>query len=625
MVKKLFSLLPLRATSFSTDKLKTRFVVVSIFGATVLAALALVGFLIQSYALQQQESLQVFHSIISRQIGIVQKMSLLAEELKGDLDTRKRSELIRRFRQNFSDLKETKQKLRDWAQGYQSLSVAQTGQLLRTSGLEEQIETYLATAETITETGPYSPEAVRAQTERFTHRVRTDLVDVLNNILSQIVNEANKKADLLKWTSYSIVALILLSAMLLWVFVFNPMFKTILAQQESMVDAVFRAEAASRSKTEFLANISHEIRTPMTAILGYAEVLEAKSETKPEVRQAFEVIKTNANHLMRLIDDILDVSKIEAGGVEVSSEKVDLKQLILEVQALLKVKAEQKGIYLKFSSKGLVPQHFHSDPVRLKQILFNIIGNAIKFTDKGGVRILVSYQENATGGALQFLIKDSGCGIPPNQLRRLFKPFVQADTTSRRHHGGTGLGLVLSKRLAIMLGGDVEVVETVENEGTTFSVTLQPEKLGPLVALEFSETQVFEQPKRNNGDALLNDRLEGTKILVVDDAIENCNLFKLYLEKAQAQVDVAYSGEEALKRTSEKDFDLIFLDLQMPGKDGFEVLKELRNRSFDKPIIALTAHAMPEERQKTLSFGFNEHVSKPVSAATLVSTVVRFI
>ncbi len=620
------SLFQLRRASFSTQRLKGRFLVVSLLGMLVLGSLSLIGFLIQSYALQQQESLQTFHSIVSKQVGTVQKMALLAEELKaGDLNATKRSALLQRFRMNFQELKESKGELRKWINTYSPYSSGSTD-LLKSSGLEEQISSYLATAETITDTGPYSPEAVRAQAERFTHRVRTDLVDVLNIVLVQIVNEANSKAQLLKWTSYSVVALVFCSALLLWLLVFSPMFKTILIQQESLVDAVYRAEAASRSKTEFLANVSHEIRTPMTAILGYAEVLEAQQETKPEVRQAFQVIKTNANHLMRLIDDILDVSKIEAGGVEVSSEKVDLEQVIREVHSLLYVKAEQKGIYLRFSAQGLVPKFFKSDPVRLKQILFNVIGNAIKFTDKGGVRVLITYRadDELSSGVLQFLIKDTGCGIPADQIKRLFRPFTQVDTTSRRHHGGTGLGLVLSKRLAVMLGGDVSIIESGVDSGTTFAITIDPGEVGPLESM--ASLAVLQAPKSaHTKDALVNNFLSNAKILVVDDAVENCNLFKIYLEKARAEVDVAYNGNEALERTLEKDYDIIFLDLQMPGKDGFEVLKELRSRSFKKPIIALTAHAMPEERQKTLSYGFDEHVSKPVSADKLVSTALRFL
>lgn len=626
MLGQLKNLFSFKSPSFSSQRLKGRFFVVSILGLVVLGSLSTVGFLVQNYALTQQESLQTFHSIVSRQVATVQKMSILAEELKaGNLTIKKRSELLQVFRNNVEELRKSKALLREWI--ITTYTTEATERLLRNTGLEEQLASYLESAETITDTGPYSPAAVRAQAERFTHRVRTDLVDVQNLVLNQVVTEAQAKANLLKWTSYSVVALVFGSAFLLWLLVFNPMFKTILTQQENLVEAVYRAEMASRSKTEFLANISHEIRTPMTAILGYAEVLEAKQETKPEVRQAFKVIKTNANHLMRLIDDILDVSKVEAGGIEVASEKVSLRQIVQEVHSLLKVKAEQKEIYLKFSAQGRVPDYFHTDPVRLKQILFNVVGNAIKFTDSGGVRVLIFYRadQNSSSGQLQFLVKDSGCGIPSDQVQRLFKPFIQVDTTSRRQHGGTGLGLVLSKRLAQMLGGDTEIVETVENKGTTFSVTIDAGEVGPLVSM------TFEAPAESQGilpdvpDALVNNQLQAAKILVVDDAIENCNLFRIYLEKAQAKVDVAHNGNEALSLAKENNYDLVFLDLQMPGKDGFEVLKELRSRDFNRPVIALTAHAMPEERRKTLSYGFDEHVSKPVSADKLISTAMRFL
>lgn len=626
MLRRLKNLFGMQSSSFSSQKLKGRFLVVSLLGLVVLGSLSTVGFVVQNYALTQQESLQVFHGIVSKQVGIVQKMSLLAEELKaGNLTVKKRSELLQGFRQNVTDLKHSKTELRNWIRS--TYSNEATERLLHNTGLEEQLTSYLETAETITDTGPYSSSAVRVQAERFTHRVRTDLVDVLNLVLHEVVSEAQSKANLLKWTSYSVVALVFGSALLLWLLVFNPMFKTILTQQENLVEAVYRAETASRSKTEFLANISHEIRTPMTAILGYAEVLEAKKETKPEVRQAFKVIKTNANHLMRLIDDILDVSKVEAGGIEVASEKVELKQVVQEVYSLLKVKAEQKGIYLKFTGQGRLPTFFHTDPVRLKQILFNVVGNAIKFTDKGGIRVLIFYRgdANSSAGTLQFMVKDTGCGIPEDQIKRLFKPFMQVDTTSRRQYGGTGLGLVLSKRLAQMLGGDAEIVETEENKGTTFSVTIDAGEIGPLAMLKIDPQVDSGSSASSPEDALENSFLSDAKILVVDDAIENCNLFRIYLEKAKAKVDVAHNGNQALDLANSHEYDLVFLDLQMPGKDGFEVLKELRGREFRKPVIALTAHAMPEERRKTLSYGFDEHVSKPVSADKLISTARRFL
>ncbi|MCB0411108.1 MAG: response regulator, partial [Bdellovibrionales bacterium] len=300
--------------------------------------------------------------------------------------------------------------------------------------------------------------------------------------------------------------------------------------------------------------------------------------------------------------------------------------LMTEVASLLQVKADERNIYLKFDSQGPVPTTFMSDPVRLKQILFNIIGNAIKFTSEGGVQVTVSYNPDATEGALKFKIKDSGDGIPEDQIQRLFKPFTQVDTSTQRRHGGTGLGLVLSRRLSQMLGGDVQIIDTRVGQGTTFLVSLQPKEVGQLTSQLVSISQEgagsFVLSSEDKG---FTGRLAGTKVLVVDDAVENCNLFRIYLEKAKASVGLAFGGEEALKKVKAGNYDLIFLDLQMPEKDGYEVLDQLRQDGMLCPIVALTAHAMPEERQKTLSYGFDDHISKPVSAEKLISTVERFL
>jgi PAS domain S-box-containing protein len=379
------------------------------------------------------------------------------------------------------------------------------------------------------------------------------------------------------------------------------------------------ADAANATKSAFLANMSHEIRTPLGAILGYSELMMDQNMTVSDRLNSVEVIKRNGKLLSTIINDILDLSKIEAGRLEVEKAEISLEEVVIEIESLLNLEASGKGIQLIIKSEGPVPDSVLTDPLRLRQILLNIVGNAIKFTSKGSVEMKIKLVPGHDGSTkLAFLVTDTGEGIDPTHASRLFQPFSQADVSTTRKFGGTGLGLVLSRRLAQALGGDVALVESRRGHGSTFLITIDPgtgekvffHSLNPAKSLFPGYDQHV--------------RLNSLRVLVVDDSLDNLILVSNILRFAGANVETAATGREAVDKTLNGDFGLVLMDLQMPVMDGYEATQELRARGYKGPIIALTAHAMKGERLRCLENGFNDHIPKPIDRVALLSTVSHY-
>jgi signal transduction histidine kinase/DNA-binding NarL/FixJ family response regulator len=384
------------------------------------------------------------------------------------------------------------------------------------------------------------------------------------------------------------------------------------------------AEAANRAKSEFLANMSHEIRTPMSSILGYADLMLEPDQTSSSRLNHVNVIRRNGAHLLSVINDILDLSKIEAGELKVEQIECSPCQLLSEVASTMRVRAAERKLQLVVKIEGLIPKTIRSDPTRLRQILINLTSNAIKFTDSGWVRVVARLVTPADDPCpkLAFEITDSGIGMSNDQVGRLFQPFAQADTSTTRRFGGTGLGLSITRRLARELGGDV-AVDSTPGRGSQFVVTVQT---GPLEGVELLErcTEALASLRAQNGPAI---PLHG-RILLAEDGIDNRDLLSHYLRKAGAEVVLAENGRiacdlEASARQSGAPFDLIILDMQMPELDGYGAASKLRARGFTKPIIALTAHAMADDREKCIRCGCSDYLSKPVDRARLIQTVAR--
>ena len=391
-----------------------------------------------------------------------------------------------------------------------------------------------------------------------------------------------------------------------------------------LLKAKEEADAANVLKSEFLANMSHEIRTPMTAILGFAELLLGERLAENTRRDFVQRIRSNGDHLLHLIDDILDISKFESGRVPTEIIKFPVVEMVSEALKSLRPITEKKGVQLGLRFETPVPQLIFSDPHRIRQILMNLLGNAIKFTSKGRVEVVVAFNEKPIRQESELVVKvvDTGIGIEPQKVENLFKPFQQADSSVTRKFGGTGLGLALSRRIAEVLGGELKLEATKPGEGSTFAFTV---KTGDVAAVPFvSEADIGGETAvvGTKGPAKYV-ALSGIEILLTEDSPDNEALMRLYLENAGARVTVARNGQEAIEILEERSFDVVLMDVQMPVLDGLEATRRLRAKGYAQPIIALTAHALKEEVEKSIAAGCNQHVTKPVSKWDLIQAIQK--
>ena len=381
-------------------------------------------------------------------------------------------------------------------------------------------------------------------------------------------------------------------------------------------DARDRAEAASRAKTSFLANMSHEIRTPMTAIIGYSDMMLEPNQSLSDRQDCLQVIRRNGRHLLELINDILDISKIEAGKMDVERIACDLPQLVADVASLMRPRAIDKALAFNVAFKGPIPQQITTDALRVKQILMNLLGNAIKFTHMGGITLSVTCTPGLDSSQIRFDITDTGIGMTQAQVTHLFQPFSQADESMTRKYGGTGLGLTISKRLASLLGGDISVSSS-PGEGSTFTVTIDGGSLaGVLLRTGIAESLAPTAP----APAERKIKLRG-RILLAEDGPDNQRLISMHLRRAGADVTIAENGRIAVELARAERFDLIVMDMQMPELDGYGATSELRRRGFTQPIVALTAHALAEDRSRCMQAGCSDYLTKPIDKIQLLTTI----
>lgn len=371
------------------------------------------------------------------------------------------------------------------------------------------------------------------------------------------------------------------------------------------------AEKASEGKSRFLAQMSHEIRSPMNAILGFTQILiENSAGEADEGRQQLERMKINGDHLLQIIDDILDLSKFEAGKVMIEEIDFSLHDLLRDILSSFKAPADDKSISLKLEIAAEVPERIATDETRLKQILYNLLGNALKFSTQGTISVRVAYKDRSQQ-ILQFEIEDDGIGISEERRDKLFQPFESLEFNRDHPLDGTGLGLVLSKRLAEALGGDLDLIHSQAGKGSCFGFTIK--------IVESSSGRGADSKAVKATPVSLN--LKGIQVLLAEDSPDGAVLVSRILSRAEAYVSIATNGFEVLELIKGQRFDVILMDVQMPGMDGLEATRVLRDNGVKIPILALTAHALPEERRRSFEAGCDAHLTKPIDKRALLAAV----
>jgi len=383
------------------------------------------------------------------------------------------------------------------------------------------------------------------------------------------------------------------------------------------------AETANQAKSVFLASMNHEIRTPMNSILGFTEILKrGYAHSKEETRRHLNTIHSSGKNLLALINDILDLSKVESGHVEVEKTWGEPHRIAQEVLQSLKVQADAKGLYLRFNAESALPQKIETDPVRFRQIVFNLVGNAIKFTETGGVTVGLRFEDNRAGPRLIVDINDTGIGIPSDKIESIFDPFTQADTSITRRFGGTGLGLSISRKFARLLGGDIRV-SSQPGTGSLFRVIVATGDTTSIPFLQPEEMAVTLDEIGNDKPARW--RFNKARVLVVEDGVETRELLRLLLTQAGVDMNEAENGLEGLKKATAETYDVILMDVNTPVMDGFTAAGKMRQNGVQSSIIAMTANAMKGSEQECLDAGYSGYLPKPIDIDQLMQLMADLV
>ncbi len=400
------------------------------------------------------------------------------------------------------------------------------------------------------------------------------------------------------------------------VFVVRKTFNT----EHMLVKAKSAEVNANQLKSQFLANMSHEIRTPLTAIIGFAEASLDSDMPETERAGATHTIISNGRHLLHVINEILDLSKIESNRLEVECFETAILPILVDIESVIGMQAREKGLSFEIEHEYPLPERIVTDPTRLKQILLNLCGNAVKFTEKGSVRVCVKYMP--ADQELCFSVIDTGIGMTPEQQHRMFTPFSQADASTTRRFGGTGLGLFISKQLTEKLGGSIKL-QSLQDVGTRIDVAIAT---GPIDTVSLtSGTVAAAKGVCEVSSAPVPVGRVGGRVLLAEDSPDNQRLITMYISKAGAEVDCASNGQEAVEKALAGDFQLVLMDMQMPVMDGIEATQWLRKAGYTGPIVALTANAMKEDRERCSRAGCDAFLSKPIETGPFYEALARYL
>ena len=447
-------------------------------------------------------------------------------------------------------------------------------------------------------------------------RVMTELTSLLDAQRQQIDATVAQAAADTERVRVALTGLASFIGLLIAIFVI----RSISRSEDDLVQAREAAQAANQQKSLFLANMSHEIRTPLTAIIGFAQCLQDDSSKPTQRKDMTDAIVRNGKHLLKLINDVLDLSKIESNKLEVEQLDVDPFQVLGEVDSLIGQLARDKGLEFKFEHNFPLPKRIRTDPTRMKQILLNLTGNAVKFTSSGNITLTTRFDPQRE--LLTIVISDTGIGMTQEQAAHLFQAFSQADASTTRKYGGTGLGLSISKTLAQLLGGDV-VCDSAPGAGSRFTVTLATGNVAPEALAQSQETAAPINSEAACA-AVKGIRLQG-RILLAEDSPDIQQLVRLYVERCGAEITVVGNGQLAVEAALVDSFDLILMDMQMPIMDGIEATKLLRDTGYGLPIVALSANAMQEEQERYMAAGINGFLAKPIELGPFFQTLSRFL
>jgi PAS domain S-box-containing protein len=393
--------------------------------------------------------------------------------------------------------------------------------------------------------------------------------------------------------------------------------------EKKLKEELEQALAASVAKTEFLSNMSHEIRTPLGVIIGYADLL-LEHPNAPEVTNGLGIIYRNSNHLLNLVDDLLDLSKVEAGKLTIEHLPFLVDHEMEVIVGQFQRRAQAKGVSLNLRQLTPLPLHLYTDPIRFRQIVLNVLGNALKFTEAGSIDVEVSYGKVVSSAQKKLIcidIHDTGRGMSQEEALNIFEPFTQATCSTSRQYGGTGLGLSISRRFALALGGDVSLLYSKENEGSAFRITIDPHN-GNSENVTVLTSSGIPAPTELKPDRSL-PSLDGIRILVIEDGLDNQALIKKLLENVGAEVVLAEDGELGIDHAMSESFHVVLMDIGLPGIDGYDAMSELRRLGYRVPIIALTAHALDADRRRAEALGFDDFISKPIDWPKLAEAIVR--